>query len=76
MKEEKDFIELLEKKTMNKNFYYEIVKVHTTTGEKWSFMVWHGIKIVAKGENFKTQSEVEEVITLMQTVSGWEVEEI
>ena len=76
MKEESYFLELLEKKRMPEKVTYEVIKVHTTTGEKWSFMVWFGIRIVAKGETFKTQAEVEEVITLMQTVSGWEVEEI
>jgi len=54
---------------------YEIIKLHTTTGEKWSFMVWFGIKIVAKGEPLRTQRETEEIINLMQEAKGWEVEE-
>ena len=54
---------------------YEIIKLHTTTGERWAFIVWFGIKIVAKSEPLRTQRETEEIITLMQEAKGWEVEE-
>jgi predicted AlkP superfamily phosphohydrolase/phosphomutase len=75
MKEESFFIELLESKKMTDEVTFEIVKVHFPTGEKWSFMVWYGDRIVAKGESFRTRKEVEEVIFLMQNSKGWEVEE-
>jgi hypothetical protein len=54
---------------------YEIIRLHTTTGERFAFLVWYGIKIVAKSEPFKTQQEAEEIIFLMQNVKGWEIEE-